>query len=126
MNTNKMNPHAILFIDDNSALASAYQPRSASAVLCADCLNCDEALALCSQSEDASLAIVDLKMPGMDGPETIAALRQCRPGLKIIAMSAQPLVPYFGRLSELGVRIFLSKPFSIEALLCGMEELHVA
>lgn len=122
-----MSPHAILFIDDNSALASAYQlslgERGFHVLTAA---NGDEAVDLCAQAQDASLAIVDLKMPGMDGPQTIAALRRRRPGLKIIAMSAQPLVPYFGRLSDLGVRIFLSKPFSIEALLCGMEELHVA
>jgi CheY-like chemotaxis protein len=122
-----MNPHAILFIDDNSALASAYQLSLGERgfhVLIAS--NGDEALDLCVQEEGASLAIVDLKMPGMDGPQTIAALRQRRPGLKIIAMSGQPLVPYFSRLSDLGIRIFLSKPFSIEALICGMEELHVA
>jgi DNA-binding NarL/FixJ family response regulator len=65
-------------------------------------------------------------MPGVDGPETIAALRERRPELKIIAMSGQGLVPYFSRLSDLGVRVFLAKPFSIEALICGMEELEVA
>jgi CheY-like chemotaxis protein len=122
-----MNPRAILFVDDNSDLASAYQLSLGERgfhVLTAS--TGDEALDLCVQSRDASLAIVDLKMPGMDGPQTIAALRERRPELKIIAMSAQPLVPYFSRLSDLGVRIFLSKPFSIEALICGMEELHVA
>lgn len=122
-----MQPNAILFIDDNSDLANAYQlslGERGFRVLTAS--NCDEALDICSHSEDASLAIVDLKMPGVDGPGTIAALRECRPELKIIAMSAQRLVPYFGRLSELGVRVFLSKPFSIEALICGMEELDVA
>jgi DNA-binding NtrC family response regulator len=122
-----MNPQAILFVDDNSALASAYQlslGERGFRVLTA--ASCDEALDLCRDVEGASLALVDLKMPGIDGPGTIAALRERRPELKIIAMSGQRLVPYFGRLSDLGVRVFLAKPFSIEALLCGMEELDVA
>lgn len=122
-----MLPQAILFVDDNSALADAYQASLGERgfrVLTA--ANCDEALDLCAGSDGASLAIVDLKMPGIDGPGTIAALRERRPEMKIIAMSGQGLVPYFGRLSDLGVRVFLSKPFSVEALLCGLEELDVA
>jgi DNA-binding NtrC family response regulator len=119
-----MHPQAILFVDDNTALANAFQlslGERGFRVLAA--ANCDEALHLCDGAGDAPLAVVDLKMPGVDGPGTIAALRERWPELKIIAMSGQRLVPYFSRLSELGVRVFLSKPFSIEALLCGIEEL---
>lgn len=122
-----MNSQAILFVDDNEAVSSAYQlslGERGFRVLTAG--SCDEALDLCDHADRASVAVVDLKMPGVDGPGTIAALRIRRPELKIIAMSGQGLVPYFSRLSDLGVRIFLSKPFSIEALICGMEELDVA
>lgn len=122
-----MNSHSILFVDDNSDLASAFRLSLVERgfhVMTAG--SCEEARELCATSEGAALAIVDLKMPGADGPETIAALRECKPDMKIIAMSGQRLVPYFSRLSDLGVRVFLAKPFSVEALLCGMEELEVA
>jgi CheY-like chemotaxis protein len=64
------------------------------------------------------LVIVDVFMPGMDGLETIAALRRHRPGLPIIAISG--FMPRHLALSagdalasavELGASRALHKPF---------------
>ena len=118
---------SILFIDDNLWLTDVLQQALTElGFRVVTAAGGDEALALCAQGEDARLAIVDLKMPGMDGPEVIAALRRRRPQLQVIAVSGQPLQPYFMRLSDLGVRVFLPKPFSIESLLGSIRELQAA
>ena len=122
-----MRPSPILFIDDNAALASAYQQSLGELgyrVLTA--ASGDEALEVCTREVEARLAIVDLKLPGMDGPQVIAALRERCPHLQVIVVSAQPLQPYFMRLSELGVRMFLPKPFSIDMLLASIREMEAA
>lgn len=81
-------------------------------------------MTVCEEPGETSLAIVDLKMPGRDGPATIAALHQRQPEMKVIAISAQELGPYFSRLADLGVRHFLYKPFSLEALLESIREVQ--
>jgi CheY-like chemotaxis protein len=66
------------------------------------------------------LVITDLIMPGMEGVETILALRQLAPALKIIAVSgggrldAQDYLPI---AEHLGANKTLAKPFSAHALL---------
>src|SRR5439155_22078919 len=118
-----MNASQILFVDDNAALASVYEISLGDhgfRVTTAGSGN--EAVNLCLHC-DAFVAIVDLRMPGMDGPETIAALKTHQPKLKIIAISGQGLVPYFSRLASLGVRHFLPKPFRIDDLLGSIQDL---
>jgi DNA-binding NarL/FixJ family response regulator len=89
--------------------------------------NCDEAVKICANDrEGATFAIVDLKMPGLDGPATIAALMKQSPRLKVISVSGQMLSPYFARLADLGVRYFLSKPFGVDDLMETIRELSAA
>lgn len=110
---------SVLLVDDNELLTEAYQ------LLLGDhgfrvitARSGQEALNYCGASENEPvLAIIDLKMPGLDGPATIRALRGTSPGLKVIAVSGQMLGPYFGRLADLGVRHFLPKPYSVDSLL---------
>jgi len=61
--------------------------------------------------------ITDLFMPEMDGIETIAALRQRMPGLRVIAISGRSGVDYLTVAKELGVSHTLRKPFEIDELL---------
>ena len=122
-----MRPPSILFIDDNPSLVAAYQlSLSELGFRVVAASNGNQALDLCAREAGACLAIVDLKMPDMDGPEVIAALREQQPDLQVIVVSGQSLQPYFTRLSELGVRVFLQKPFSIEALVGSIRELQAA
>ena len=66
------------------------------------------------QIEDAyDLAVVDVTMPGMDGPTTLKRLRELRPGL--------PAVLVTGRGDLAGDDdIVLTKPFDGEALHAAM------
>jgi len=109
----------LLIVDDNAALVAAYEPlliEKGFDVLKAG--SGEEAIALCAAHPDTiAVAIIDLKMPELDGPATIAALLQSSPQVKIIGVSGQVLSTYFSRLSDLGVRHFLPKPFLIDGLL---------
>jgi CheY-like chemotaxis protein len=70
------------------------------------------------ESEAFDLVIVDIFMPGMDGLETIAAIRQRQPDLPVIAISgfmprhsALPAGDVLARAVELGASHALHKPF---------------
>ena len=64
------------------------------------------------------VVIVDIFMPGMDGLETIAALRRDQPDLPIIAISGftlrdqeAPLTDVLAKAMHLGASCTLHKPF---------------
>lgn len=62
------------------------------------------------------LVLLDVRMPGWDGPTTLAALRDLDPHLKVCFMSGDP-----GRYGEpdllgLGARAVFRKPFHLDEL----------
>lgn len=67
------------------------------------------------------LALVDWMMPGLDGPETTAAIRERWPELPIIGFSAG-LVPEVGEQPPL-TDAFTTKPFDFDYLLETIEGL---
>jgi len=73
------------------------------------------------------VVIVDIVMPGIDGLETIAILRQDAPDISIIAMSGYAAGSglaegdFFRSAMERGATCCLSKPFTREQLLDTIE-----
>jgi PAS domain S-box-containing protein len=63
-----------------------------------------------------SLAIVDIQMPGLDGIQTIAALRLMNPDLPVVASSGYASVENRDNAAANGVHHFLEKPFTVETL----------
>jgi CheY-like chemotaxis protein len=62
-----------------------------------------------------SLVLLDLYMPGMDGPATLEALRQIDPGVRCCFMSGSP--DDLARTRSLpGVTGFVEKPFQADRL----------
>ncbi len=81
-----------------------------------------EAEALCrTEPSGIDLAIVDMLMPGMDGPATVRALRRLQPDLPFIMITGL----HEGAQTEAKFGsekvAFLDKPFSIEQLLESVE-----
>jgi CheY-like chemotaxis protein len=66
--------------------------------------------------DDFDLALVDLKMPRVDGFDVCAFLQARRPDLPIVVMSGYVTEEDRERLSALGVREVLSKPFDVSWL----------
>lgn len=61
------------------------------------------------------LAFCDFRMPGLDGVDTLAALRELHPGLRMILCSGYPPADCLqGR--PLGDCVFLGKPFGLKDL----------
>ncbi len=118
----------ILFVDDNVSLVAAVEPLlEGYGFRVLKACSGDEAMMVCDRATDrVAVAIVDLKMPGMDGPATINALKKQFPLLKVISISGNVLSPYFSRLVDLGVRHFLPKPFSIDDLVATIQDVRVA
>jgi DNA-binding NtrC family response regulator len=70
---------------------------------------------------EADVAVVDLKMPGMDGIEVLTALRQRRPDAIVILMTAFGTIPSAVHAMRLGATDYVTKPFEIETLTAVIE-----
>ena len=81
------------------------------------------------EQEAADLVITDLLMPGHDGLEVIAAVRQRWPLTRIVAMSGggrgSPEM-YLRMAREFGVQASLTKPVGLDELVATVQQLDQA
>lgn len=61
--------------------------------------------------------LLDVTMPGMSGPETLARLRKQHNALPVIVVSARDNDETHGLVRALGAKMFLRKPVDHQALL---------
>ena len=73
-----------------------------------------EALVL---EERYDAAIIDLRMPVIDGIETLRRLKSINPDLPVMMMSANASKPDRKKAHELGAVAFYDKPFDFNAIL---------
>ncbi len=69
-----------------------------------------------------SLVLTDMMMPVMDGPATIKVLLNMNPALKIIAASGISTHDSILKAESLGVKHFVSKPYTTDSLLRVLRE----
>ena len=58
------------------------------------------------------LILLDLKMPGMDGMEVLRRVRQMRPDIKVVIITAHGTIESATEAMKLGAVDFIQKPFS--------------
>jgi two-component system, cell cycle sensor histidine kinase and response regulator CckA len=81
---------------------------------------CDgiEAIALYAEYRDKiSIVLTDMLMPSMDGITTIRTLHKINPNVKIIAISGLATSDKMSAAYNLGIKAFLSKPYTAKQLL---------
>lgn len=66
---------------------------------------------------DPGCVVMDVRMPGMDGPEVQGSLAQTRPDLTVILITGDGDIPLAVRALKAGAADFLEKPFEPDALL---------
>src|SRR5262245_48087255 len=109
----------ILVIDDESAIREiARETLDAFGYRVVVAGDGAEAIAIfAAHKKDVKLVITDMMMPYMDGPATIRAMRRLDPKVKIIATSGLKAEDKLADAAQLGVKTFLSKPYTAEKLL---------
>jgi DNA-binding NtrC family response regulator len=74
-------------------------------------VNGEEALAKLEE-EPFGLILLDLKMPGMDGMEVLRRVRETRPDIKVIIITAHGTIDSAVEAMKLGAVDFIQKPFA--------------
>jgi DNA-binding NtrC family response regulator len=83
----------------------------------------NEAIELARQKE-IDLALVDLKMPGMDGEEVLGTLKREHPYMEVIILTGHGSIDSAVRCTAAGSNRFLQKPCRTDELLVVLQEAY--
>lgn len=75
---------------------------------------------------DGAVLILDVRMPGRDGLETLAHIRMRAPNVPVIMMSGHGDVPLAVKAMQIGANDFVEKPFVASRILEAIERLSQA
>lgn len=81
----------------------------------------EQAVAI-SQRERFDLAVVDLRMPGMDGQALLEVLKRDHKYLEVIILTGHGTVESAFECSKLGAFGYLAKPFDLDKLLTVLKD----
>ena len=70
-----------------------------------------------ARKEAFPVALVDLKMPGMDGEQVLEALKREHPEMEVIILTGHGSIDSAIRSTELDVYSYLQKPAELDTLL---------
>jgi CheY-like chemotaxis protein len=76
-----------------------------------------------TQHDQIRAVVLDMVMPGMPGKQTYLALRAIDSNVAVLLMSGHTMNEQVQEILDLGVRVFVSKPYSIGALATALAEL---
>jgi len=74
------------------------------------------------ESDSIGLVLLDVTMPGMNGLETLRAMRDMRPDIEVVVSSGYAKEEIMPRFMEVGVSGFLHKPYSLGKLADVLED----
>ena len=109
----------ILIIDDDNrnifALSAVLKARKYE---CLSATSAEDGLYLLKQNGDISVVLMDMMMPGMDGYQAMAKMREddVLSGIPVIAVTAQAMVGDRERCLEAGAVGYVSKPINVDTL----------
>ncbi|MEC4813678.1 MAG: response regulator [Scytonema sp. PMC 1069.18] len=113
------NGELILVVDDEDSIRdvtkASLETHNYQAITASDGI---EAIALYAEYRDKiSIVLTDMVMPSMDGLTTIRTLQKINPSVKIIAVSGLVSSEKVNTITSMGVKAFLSKPYTAKQLL---------
>ena len=79
-----------------------------------------------AKANPIDIALVDLKMPGMNGEETLRALKRENAWLEVVILTGHGSVDSAVECTKLGAHSYLQKPCELEALLEVLAEAYKA
>ena len=71
---------------------------------------------------EIACVLLDLTMPKMNGEETIRAIRQIAPGVRVVLSSGYNEETATGRFSNLGLAGFIQKPYQLDTMIAALRE----
>lgn len=114
--------HRILVVDDEVFVRDLLQEFLGKQGYDVSLAESGEAAVQHSTDNDVDVALVDLKMPGIDGLETLKRLRDIDPNTPVIIMTGYPTIETSIKALRLGAYDYVIKPFKLNELKAAVEK----
>ena len=88
----------------------------------ADAAFSGEAAIECVRKQDYSVVLMDVRMAGITGVEALKAMKEVRPGIRVILMTAYTATEILAEAEREGALRILSKPVALDGLLLVLEQ----
>jgi DNA-binding NtrC family response regulator len=113
----------VLLVDDETGFVETMAKRLAKRELnVAKAFSGQEALDYLAGDKDIEVVILDVKMPGMDGIETLRKIKQRYPLTEVIMLTGHATVETAIEGMKKGAMDYLMKPCEMEILMAKVEE----
>ena len=114
MDENKIN---LLIVDDEEQFLSSISRSLAMRDFNVIAVNRGDLAVEAAREQPVDIALVDLKMPGMDGRETLAALKKAHPWMEIVILTGHGTIDSAAECTRSGAYSYLQKPCEFDRLL---------
>ena len=112
----------LLIVDDESRFLEAIATRlKKRGFAVTTATNGPDAISI-ARDEKFDIALLDLKMPGMDGSEVLKLLKQEHEFLEVVILTGHGSLESAVELTKLGAFGYLPKPYELEKLLDTLKE----
>jgi two-component system OmpR family response regulator len=112
----------VLLIDDEKELVTTLSERLDLRGIDNDWVTSGDAGLDLIRKEPYDWVVVDLKMPGLSGFESIKAIKEMRPQTRVILLTGHSAAEDLDHALELGADRYLVKPVDIDDLLSLMQQ----
>jgi len=117
----------VLIVDDEEPQAKLYAGQFQRRGWLAEAVFCGEDAVDATRNREFGVILLDMRMPGMDGFEATAAIRECEKltggHIPIVAMTAHALVGDQERCLAAGMDGYVSKPIRTSELFATIERM---
>jgi len=119
-------PASILLVDDEKGFVDTMAKRLGKRGLTVQTANSgEEGLGVLAGPGNVDVVILDVKMPGMDGIETLKAIRASHPLVEVIMLTGHATVENAIEGMKLGAYDYMMKPCEMDELLTKVDEAYL-
>ncbi len=119
----KTDPDSIVYVvDDDASIRDSMSSLFRSVGLRAEVFGSTEDFLGASRREIPSCLVLDVRLPGMTGPELQGELARAGIGIPIVFVTGHGDIPMVSRAMKAGALEFLTKPFQKQELLAAIHQ----
>lgn len=118
-----MNSSVVLLVDDEVPFVEAMNRRLKKRKLTVlSAFGGEEALGKLEENSNVDVVVLDVKMPGMDGIDTLREIKKLKPMVEVIMLTGHATVESAIEGMKLGAFDYLMKPCDMDELLAKVNE----
>jgi DNA-binding NtrC family response regulator len=112
----------LLFADDEEVFLASMTKRLEARDFHVIAVDRGEKALEAARNNPVDIALLDLRMPGMQGEETLKALKQTHPWMEIVILTGHGDIESAVECTKLGAHSYLQKPCDLDQLLKVLQE----